>query len=1137
MREPGLPSAPRVSNIHSPMSLATTTSSTSSLPPRPGLLARVRNRYGLITSVRADDGADGRFHLVTVEYLDSDGVGQEELLWEAEVGTHLVEPTALPPVDSKLPMVLEQFRALERATRWSALEPYVDPDGEGGPLERSPLASPLHGAIQPEDYQMLPLWQAMRMPRVSLLLADDVGLGKTIEAGLILSELVRRRRARRVLILCPASLRQQWIDELSSKFCLEFDLVDRARTHELRRRFGMDANPWRSMSRIVTSYDYLKQPDVLQSFRAASRSEDQSRLPWDLLIVDEAHNLAPAPIGTESAVAQLLKQIAPNFEHRLFLTATPHNGHTSSFTGLLEALDPVRFSRKWEPLTKAEKDRIDQVLVRRLKRDVNDRDRAAGRTPRFGERELTELPLRFGRGETALMQAFAEFRTRVRKLVASKSKSEERAGVFAVEILGKRLLSCPTTFADSWHRYLEGAEGDDSASAEEVEAAERSSAEELTDDREAERRRTHAVATVGAWLRPLIDSERLREPMAAIGGALDDLGLAAEGFSIESARPVEDARFAELTRRIDELLRDGDGWRPNERLVVFTEYKTTLDHLEARLREHYAGGSDDGVIRVLFGGLHPKDRADVTDAFNDPRDPVRILLATDTASEGLNLQETARYLLHYDVPWNPSRLEQRNGRLDRHGQARDVRAFHFSSEAEDDVRFLGRVVSKVHQQREDLGSVGEVFDLALEKRLVEGADADSVLSNLDAGLAARGARTELATRDDSAEDWHRGERERERLDALMRELDLAPDTLRSTLDIALSGGRGALEGPDDDGTFRLHPSKIGADWNQLVDDSLRARTGTRRSAGPKGSLDRLVFDSGHFLRSIDGESDRKVFRPQANVSLLHLGHPLFHRALGHFARFRFPGNPDADRVTRWVLTRPSTGRGPIPGDADGLLLLTVEELAVNDLRETFHHWVRTLAVPLHRNGDDWSLGNVLPHRPFRDWHADLIHEDSEASKSRAKDAWLEVEDAVKELLVDRQGKLHEELSDALAQEFTTARETALDLFQSRQGELSTLIQNQTVDRLEREIEKAKADLAQGQLFDAHSDRIADLERDIKSKEAEVERRKLHWESLRTSLEQERTRAIERVLPLRHAIHDQARVFPVAVEIVFPGGDQ
>jgi len=153
---------------------------------------------------------------------------------------------------------------------------------------------------------------------------------------------------------------------------LTFDIVDRQATYALSQRFGLDANPWRMLPRLITSYDYLKQSDVFEQFRAACHLPVGSpHLPWDLLIVDEVHNLTPAPFGEESDAARMLRLLAPWFEHKLFLTATPHNRHTRSFTGLLEALDPVRFTRTSEPLTTSERTRVEEVVVRRLKSEIN----------------------------------------------------------------------------------------------------------------------------------------------------------------------------------------------------------------------------------------------------------------------------------------------------------------------------------------------------------------------------------------------------------------------------------------------------------------------------------------------------------------------------------------------------------------------------------------------------------------------------------------------------------------------------------------------------------------------------------------------------------------------------------------------
>jgi len=225
------------------------------------MFAIVRNRRGVIAAVEpSDDTRHGRLHLVHLEYKDDQLPVEERLFWELEPRGRLLEPNALPDATGD-PMPPDDFDALVRAARWTSASPFLDPDGQG-PLERLPISSPFHGAVQVEDFQLVPLLKALAMPRVNLLIADDVGLGKTIEAGLILSELFLRRRIQRVLILTPASLRSQWRDEMWEKFALTFDLVDRGETVALRRRLGMDANPWRAFSRIIASYHYLRQSET-----------------------------------------------------------------------------------------------------------------------------------------------------------------------------------------------------------------------------------------------------------------------------------------------------------------------------------------------------------------------------------------------------------------------------------------------------------------------------------------------------------------------------------------------------------------------------------------------------------------------------------------------------------------------------------------------------------------------------------------------------------------------------------------------------------------------------------------------------------------------------------------------------------
>ena len=1169
--------------------------------PRAGMLAAVRNRRGVVAGVEPFDGEAGRLHLVHLEYRDDHAPAEERLLWELEPGRHLLEPNALPDPARGGAMPAEDFDALLRAARWTALSPSLDfgggdgggEEGPDGPPHRQPVASPFHGGVCIESYQLVPLLKALRMPRVSLLIADDVGLGKTIEAGLVLTELLLRRRIRRVLVLTPASLRRQWREELWDKFSLRFEVVDRQETERLRRRLGMDANPWRSSSRIVASFHYLRQPDVLEQFLSACRTPEGSpHLPWDLLIVDECHHLMPSPFGEDSDLCRMLRLVAPQFEHRLFLSATPHNGHTRSFTGLLEMLDPVRFTRTSE-MSPAMRGRVEDVVIRRLKRDVD----AGSPAPRFCTRRPPRaLALDLDPREATLSAAFDAFRDAVRTLVSKGTKPRRRAGTFAVEIFGKRLLSCPTAFAESWSRARQGFSEQDAtvetvgagtASAEaELAAAERALRQETGDDREAQQREATAASVVGAWLKHFVDD--MQEEIRSIERALDALGFTRDGSPIVEQTPVADARFDALVDLIEHRLRaggefrtderprehagstgaggegaggpdtggqeiggpsvegagDADGFRTDERLIVFTEYKTTLDYLARRLRERYAGER----ILTLFGaggsgGMDETGRENVKAAFNDPASPVRILVATDAASEGLNLHRTARCLLHYDCPWNPSKLEQRNGRLDRYGQARDVAVHHFVSNADPDLRFLDHVIRKADEIREDLGSVNEVFDRAAHRRLIRGEDAVFVQAELDRGIeAARGSivlaadattvMAPAAAAEPSAASAptiapeppagrpYRGETgiggDSGLVEAMAAELDLDAGALCDTLDTAMaipSAGRPQLrritEAP---GFWRvLRPDLPG--WRDVIDEALRRPV----PGGGRGPMPRLAFGTEPFIERI---GRLRVFLPRGDAVLMHLAHPMMQRALGVLARRRYPGA--GGEASRWTVRR-----GGVPEEADAVILLSVEELGVNALRETFHRWVRTLALPVR----DGVLGKPLAHVPARTLRGALETRDPE-DRERAGAILEDAGPDLGEWLRGYGNALTERLRRQLETDGEAARKREDERYRQRRGEVSALIEQSTVARLAREVALLAERRRQGRLFD-ESERLAEIERSIEEKEEEIRRRRHHYEEIREQLQRERTRVLERLLPARFALAGEAQVFPVAVEVRLP----
>ncbi len=516
--------------------------------------------------------------------------------------------------------------------------------------------------------------------------------------------------------------------------------------------------------------------------------------------------------------------------------------------------------------------RVEDVLVRRLKREINDAHDAAPLRPPRGPRRAAAPVAR----RAALSAAFADLRQGVRHAMADQARGSQLAGSFAVEVLGKRLLSCPMAFADSWWRFRAGQAAAEGAEEDEVRAAERALREDTDDDRESEGRRPTRPARWARGSNPWRHDWRPRSTPSTRRWRKLGLGEPAERGTAADAAARRPLRGVEGPHRA--VPATPGGLADDERLVVFTEYKTTLDYLVRRLA---ADDPDPDAVRELYGGVEAEREA-VKAAFNDPDDPVRVLLATDAASEGLNLQQTARIVLHFDVPWNPSRLEQRNGRLDRHGQARDVTVFHFASSDDADLQFLEYVVDKVERIREDLGAMGEVFDQAFQQRFVAGEDIATVQAMVDAAAEAA-ARGDEVPRDDTVDPADvTGEAEGERLAALRAAVDLDPDTLRDTLDLALGlrAGRPRLDAPDADGRVRLLPP-VPIEWQEVVDQSLRLDGG--RGPGP---VPALVFDAERLVETVNG---RPVFRPRRDTALLHLGHPMYQRALAEFARRRFPG--------------------------------------------------------------------------------------------------------------------------------------------------------------------------------------------------------------------------------------------------------
>jgi len=749
--------------------------------PEQGQLVDVRrHRYVVLEVQKSALPQDGSLlasvkpqHLVRLSSVEDDGIGEEaEVLWELEPGARVYEKAMLPDISGfDAP---ERLDAFLDAIRWGAVAS-ADP--------RS-LQSPFRSGIDIQDYQLDPVVRALRMPRANLLIADDVGLGKTIEAGLVVQELLVRHRARTVLIVCPSSIQIQWKEEMRDKFGLEFRIVDSVLMKELRRSRGIHVNPWTHFPRLITSIDYLKRERPMRLFREELPAEGESVFPrrFDLLIVDEAHNVAPSGTGkyaTDSQRTRAIRTLAPHFEHKLFLTATPHNGYPESFTALLELLDNQRFARGVRP----DRDQLAAVMVRRMKSELKNFEGA----PRFPKRCLEALEVDYTERERQAHEALQRYSVLRQKAV--EDETEKTATDFVLKMLKKRLFSSPFAFQSTLERHQQSLRTSKRTTARaskptagllrrQIEGIE----EEFADDDCAEESIADIVETT---------TRLFREPSAEEEQLLRELKRYAE----EASAPGRDSKANRLIKWLRETLKPDGQWN-DTRVLIFTEYRATQKWLHGLLAAQ--GFAQGGRLLTMYGGMLPDERERIKAAFQaDPKlSEVRILLATDAASEGINLQNHCSRLIHYEIPWNPNRMEQRNGRLDRHGQrAPEVQVYHFvgkgyAERAEkanvkpgslvDDLEFLMRAAIKVNAIREDLGKVGSVIADQVEQAML---GRRSVLDTSDAESKAEPVRRMLRFErrlEEQIQKLH------EQLRETRRELALTPENICAVVQVGLA---------------------------------------------------------------------------------------------------------------------------------------------------------------------------------------------------------------------------------------------------------------------------------------------------------------------------------------------------------------
>lgn len=822
--------------------------------PEPGQLVEVRRRQWIVADVDAgalsDLGASSQ-HYVTLSSIDEDGLGEAlEVVWEIEPGARVIERAGMPsPTGHDDTATLESFLD---AVRW----------GAATNADRGFLQAPFRSGVSIEEFQLDPLVRAIDMARANLLIADDVGLGKTIEAGLVIQELLLRHRARSIFIVCPASLQEKWRVEMLEKFGLEFKIVNTDYVKELRRERGIHANPWTSFPRLIASMDWMKSGEGLRLLREILPVHASYPRKFDVLVVDEAHNVAPAGSGRyalESLRTRLVKTLSPHFQHHLFLTATPHNGYTESFTSLLELLDDQRFSKNILPDQK----QLSRVMVRRLKTDLVDADGH----PLYPRRNLQALPIPYTEEERRIHRLLDEYCRSREETCRGRGRTATR---FVNGLLKKRLFSSPAAFASTLEKHYatltSGEMKEDAGPFEEriLRKAIQKAEEDYADDAQVDRAQEEAVEVASRHSPPLTDRER---------ELIDEMRRWAQR---ESHRTDSKART--IVDWIEEHLRANGEWN-DRRVILFTEYRATHQWLYEILASRGYGDR----LAILHGGMDQDEREKVKAAFQThPRDAeVRILLATDAASEGIDLQNYCNMLIHLEIPYNPNVMEQRNGRIDRHGQkAKEVLIWHPVDGVDDTDAPVGghrddiiRSLRKLDAMREDMGSVNPVIAPQMAG-LIEGE-----ISELDTREAQ--ARIEKAKR------YVRSERElkeriaklHERLVETRRDFHLTPERIHRAVVVGLALAEKPplepveLEGAPPGTVFQM-PALYGS-WARCTEGLAHPHTGVIRP---------ITFD-------------HEVARGRDDVVLIHLNHRLVQMCL-RLMRAEVWAQDDVKRIHR-----------------------------------------------------------------------------------------------------------------------------------------------------------------------------------------------------------------------------------------------
>ena len=598
----------------------------------PGARIVVRDAEWLIRRVSRSSTGGHALHVIGISELVRDR--EAIFLTEAESSIEILDPAETSLVPDQSPAYQDSILYMESLLRRT-------------PPTDKKLYIGHQAAMDLVPYQLDPAIQALKQPRQRILIADAVGLGKTLEAGILLSELIRRGRGKRILVLAVKSMLTQFQKELWSRFTIPLTRLDSIGIQRIRSRIPTNHNPFYYYDKAIISIDTLKQDSEYRTYIENAY--------WDVIVIDEAHNVAER--GKRNALrARLARLLSGRSDTLIMLSATPHDGSPRSFASLMNMLNPTAIAN---PDDYGPED-IKGLFIRRFKKDIQDQVASA-----FRERKIS----------VAHTQATALEEEAFEKLADpgfSRIDQKNRGQQLFKTTLEKALFSSPSACLATIQNRIGRLEKD--------------------------------------------EDQAVEKDISALLSLAD---------SLKKITPEDFSKYQKLL----EVIRDperGLGWTgrdKKDRLVIFTERIDTLKFLENHLPRDLK--LKKRQVEILHGALSDVEQQRIVEEFGKDESPVRLLLASDVASEGINLHYLCHKMIHFDIPWSFMVFQQRNGRIDRYGQERNPSIFYLVTESGNekirgDMRILELLIQKDEQAVKNIGdppALMGVYDIEKEEEI------------------------------------------------------------------------------------------------------------------------------------------------------------------------------------------------------------------------------------------------------------------------------------------------------------------------------------------------------------------------------------------------------------------------------------